>query len=193
MRLLRAAVYARDGASAVAALRDAAIAEVPQLAGDGLLTAIGQNVPGADRLARVCIARLRERASDGDDDLADELEAALGIAPQPLLRPIPVEHDRARRLVVIGPGWLIAARAELSALFEHDVFMGIWPASSDAVEQISSAPLAALVPRAPTRNCRAARRPPAPPRRGFDGDRRKPASGCRRPPMRERPTGPLRS
>lgn len=36
---------------------------------------------------------LRHRASDGDDDLADALEAALGMAPQPLLRPIPVDLD----------------------------------------------------------------------------------------------------
>ena len=90
---LRTAMYTRDGASLVEVLTEGVVTEVPQLVGDGLLSAIGQNVPGADRLARSCIARLRDRASDGDDDLADALEAALGMAPQPLLRPIPVDLD----------------------------------------------------------------------------------------------------
>lgn len=90
---LRTAMYARDGASLVAVLTEGIVAEVPQLAGDGLLSAIGQKVPGADRLARSCIARLRDRASDGDDDLADALVAALGMGPQPMLRPIPVDLD----------------------------------------------------------------------------------------------------
>jgi len=47
MARLRAAVYARDGASVVAVLTEGVVAEVPQPAGDGLLSAIGQMVPGA--------------------------------------------------------------------------------------------------------------------------------------------------
>lgn len=142
IRRLRAAVYARDGASVVGVLRDAVIAEVPQLAGDGLVIGLGQRVPGADRLARSCITLLRERASEGDDDLAAELEAALGAGPQPLLRPIPVDLDELAdalegdpmlsggrldlRTGDIGPGAIYASAVFVDEVDGEDDEEGRW-------------------------------------------------------------------
>ena len=69
---LRGAVYRGDGPAVVAALRDRALEEVLQLAGDGLLAA--QGVEEAAALASACVARLRERDLPGDEELADALE-----------------------------------------------------------------------------------------------------------------------
>jgi hypothetical protein len=93
VRRLRAAVFVRDGAAAAATLRDEVLTEVPQLAGDGLLLALDQRVSGAVELARACVARLRERDSDGDDELVAELEAALSTASLSLPRAIPVDLE----------------------------------------------------------------------------------------------------
>ena len=68
-------------------------AEALQLAGDGLLRAvIGGASRGAD-LARRCATELRFREWDGDAELADLLEATLGIGPAPPLRPIAVDLE----------------------------------------------------------------------------------------------------
>ena len=64
-----------------------------QLAGDGLRVAMGQHVAGPEDLARECVARLRAREWDGDDDLADALEAQLGSGPARLLRPLAVDLE----------------------------------------------------------------------------------------------------
>lgn len=48
---------------------------------------------GAPELARRCAQQLRERAWEGDDDLADQLDAALGNRPAPMLRPLPVDLE----------------------------------------------------------------------------------------------------
>lgn len=64
-----------------------------QLAGDGLLLALAQQVPTAPELARRCAGALRTRDWTGDDDLAERLEAALGIGPMQLLRSLPVDLE----------------------------------------------------------------------------------------------------
>jgi hypothetical protein len=64
-----------------------------QLIGDGLLVALGQGVPEASRAASECVAALRERDWEGDDELADSLEARLGTAPIRLLRPLAVDLE----------------------------------------------------------------------------------------------------
>jgi hypothetical protein len=48
------------------------------MAGDGLLDAVAQSVDGAVELATHCAAALRDRSWVGDDELADQLEAAVG-------------------------------------------------------------------------------------------------------------------
>jgi hypothetical protein len=92
-RQLRAAVFAGDGAALAGLLRQAPWPEhALQLIGDGLLAAVDQRVDGAERLARECVTALRERDWEGDQELADVLDARLG-GPAPLLRPLPVDLD----------------------------------------------------------------------------------------------------
>ena len=64
-----------------------------QLIGDGLLVALGQGVQDASRPAGACVVALRERDWEGDDELADSLEARLGTAPIRLLRPLTVDLE----------------------------------------------------------------------------------------------------
>jgi hypothetical protein len=90
---LRGAVYRGDGTSVVEVLRVRPIGEVLQLAGDGLLDAVAQDVEGAAELATGCAAALRERCWDGDEELADQLEAVLGRGATPLLRPLAVDLE----------------------------------------------------------------------------------------------------
>jgi hypothetical protein len=91
---LRAAVYRRDGAAAVHLLRGVgACDDSLQVAGDGLIAALRQRVDGAAELARNLVVALRRRGWDGDDELADELDALLGSGPAPMLRALPVDLE----------------------------------------------------------------------------------------------------
>ena len=91
---LLAAVDRGDGPAVVTLLRDQSLAEdALQLIGDGLLVALTQNTKGATRPADACRAALRERGWDGDDELADQLDALLGTGTIPLLRPMPVDLE----------------------------------------------------------------------------------------------------
>jgi hypothetical protein len=92
VKALRAAVYRGDG-SVVEVVRGRLTDDVLQLAGDGLLDAIAQGVEGAVELGRQCVAALRERWWEGDEELADQLEAALGQGATPLLRPLAVDAE----------------------------------------------------------------------------------------------------
>ena len=78
---LRMAVYNADG-SVVGVVRGRLTGQVLQLAGDGLLDAIAKDVEGAVDLAAQCAAALRERCGEGDEDLADQLQAAWAGAPR---------------------------------------------------------------------------------------------------------------
>ena len=79
---LRAGVYNADG-SVVGVVGERLTEQVLQLAGDGLLDAIAQHVEGAVDLAPQCVAALRERYWHGDEELADQLQAALGARRHP--------------------------------------------------------------------------------------------------------------
>ncbi len=92
-RDLRGAVYRGDGPKVMAALAGDMPETVLQLTGDGLLVALAQRIDGAAELATAVSAALRERWGEGDDDLADQLDAALGTAPAPLLQPLPVDLE----------------------------------------------------------------------------------------------------
>jgi len=92
-RELRGAVYTGDGARVMTALASEVPEAILQLAGDGLLIALEQRVEGAAELATAHSAALRERRNEGDEDLADQLDAALGTAPAPMLRPLPVDLE----------------------------------------------------------------------------------------------------
>lgn len=58
-----------------------------------MLAALAQEVKGAAELAADCVTALRERGWDGDDDLADHLDAVLGVAAMPMLRPLAADLD----------------------------------------------------------------------------------------------------
>ena len=80
---LRAAVYRGDGPAVVDLLRGVgADDESLQLAGDGVIAAVMQRVDGAAELAREIVVALRQRGWEGDDELAEQLEAQLGSGPR---------------------------------------------------------------------------------------------------------------
>lgn len=102
VKALRSAVYNGDG-SVVGVVCGRLTGDVLQLAGDGLLDAVTQDVEGAVELAAQCAAALRERCWDGDEDLADQLQAALGQGPAPLLRSLPVDLEELASLLEGDP------------------------------------------------------------------------------------------
>jgi hypothetical protein len=88
------------------------MAEVLQMAGDGLLIAIAQDAPGSRDLASVAVAMLRDRDRAGDAELADQLDAALGIGPQPMLRPLPVDLEELS-MILEGDRLMTGGRIDL--------------------------------------------------------------------------------
>jgi hypothetical protein len=99
---LRAGVYNADG-SVVGVVRGRLTEQVLQLAGDGLLDALAKDVEGAVDVAAQCAVVLRERCWDGDEDLADQLQAALGWGATPLLRSVPVDLEELASLLEGDP------------------------------------------------------------------------------------------
>ncbi len=90
----RGALHREDGTAVVAALNSTGLGDdVLQLVGDDLLIAVAQHVNGATTLAAACAEGLRRRGWDGDDLLADQLAATLGLGPVPMLRRLPVDLD----------------------------------------------------------------------------------------------------
>jgi hypothetical protein len=89
---LRAAVYRGDGPAVVDLLRGVGDDSL-QLAGEGLIAAVVQRVDGAAELARELVVGLRQRGWDGDDELADQLEARLGSGPAATLRALAVDLE----------------------------------------------------------------------------------------------------
>jgi hypothetical protein len=88
------AVYRGDGPAVVDLLRRiGADDDSLQLAGDGLIAAVMQRGDGAAELARKLVVGLRQRGWDGDDELADQLEAQLGSGPAAMLRALPVDLE----------------------------------------------------------------------------------------------------
>jgi len=55
--------------------------------------ATAQGIAGAPEAAARCAELLRERWWEGDEDLAVQLEAALGSGPAPMLRARPVDLE----------------------------------------------------------------------------------------------------
>ncbi|MGH2555331.1 MAG: UPF0158 family protein [Actinomycetota bacterium] len=90
---LRGAVNRADGVTVVR-LAPAWLGsdEALQLLGDGLLAALVQQVDGGVDLAAECAGQLRERGWDGDENLAEHLEAALVGGPVKLL-PLAVDLE----------------------------------------------------------------------------------------------------
>jgi hypothetical protein len=100
---LRGAVYRGDGAAVVDVVRGRLTDDVLQLAGDGLLNAVEKDVDGATEPAAQCASALRERDWWGDEELADQLDAALGRRATPMLRPLPVDLEELASLMEGDP------------------------------------------------------------------------------------------
>jgi hypothetical protein len=93
--LLRAAAYRGDGLATIALLAETGIStDGLQLAGDGVLAALGQHVEGAPEFAERLVPALSERNWEGDEELADQLRAALGAAGVQSLSPLAVDLDQ---------------------------------------------------------------------------------------------------
>lgn len=90
---LRVRVPADDGTAVVEMTGPAVPENGLQAFGDWVLAALEQHADGAAEAARLMIAALRERDWDGDDVLADQLDALLGSGAMPDLRPLPVDLD----------------------------------------------------------------------------------------------------
>jgi hypothetical protein len=93
LRALRSALHTGDGTGLIAMLRGERIVDVLQLAGDAVAEAAARRVPGAAALASDFSAALRSRGKDGDEELTRQLQGALGLAPAPLLRALPVDLE----------------------------------------------------------------------------------------------------
>lgn len=103
---LRGAVYRGDGPVIVALLRHQLLpVDSLQLIGDGLLVALALTTEGAADLAGACERALRERGWDGDDELADRLDAQLGTGVVPLLRPLPVDLEELAGVLESDPAF----------------------------------------------------------------------------------------
>ena len=90
---LRGAVYRGDGAALVELLGRTWPDHALQLIGDGLGAAVREQAEGAAPLAAMCVAALRVRAWEGDEELADSLERALEPSLASAPAPLPVDLD----------------------------------------------------------------------------------------------------
>jgi Uncharacterised protein family (UPF0158) len=104
VKALHSAVYRRDG-SIVELLSGRLTDDVLQLTGDGLLDALTQGVAGAPELAAQCASALRKRDWVGDEELADQLEAAIDQGATPLLRELPVDLAQLGSIREGDPVW----------------------------------------------------------------------------------------
>lgn len=101
---LRSLLARGDDAGLVAALSAAPWpTDTLQLIGDGLIAAIRSGADGSVELARECLIALGERRWDGDQELADAIEAALGTGPTPMLRPLPVDLEELSMILEGDP------------------------------------------------------------------------------------------
>jgi hypothetical protein len=92
-RQLRVAFVQADGAAIVDAIRAIDLERYLQFAGDALLIALGQRLDDAIELAAHCGTALRARGWEGDTELAEELEAARGLATNPGLIELAVDLE----------------------------------------------------------------------------------------------------
>jgi len=103
MRVLRAALYSADADAALTAVQAHGVTGCLQLVGDVLLLAVDRQAAGSDPLAAVCVQALRTRGWDGDEELADALDAATGAAAPPELAALNVDLEELADLLEGGP------------------------------------------------------------------------------------------
>jgi hypothetical protein len=90
---LRVKVAPEDGTAVIDMTGPAVPENGLQSFGDWVLAALEQHADGAAEAAHPMVAALRERDWEGDDVLADQLDALLESGVMPDLRPLPVDLD----------------------------------------------------------------------------------------------------
>jgi hypothetical protein len=101
---LRSIVVRGDHTELVTALRQEPWpGDSLQLIGDGLLAAVRDSAEGSAGPAQTCVIALRGRDWEGDRELADALDAALGSGPTPKLRPLPVDLEELSMILEGDP------------------------------------------------------------------------------------------
>ena len=90
---LRVMIPAEDGTVVVEMTGPAVPENGLQAFGDWVLAALEQHADGAVEAARLMAGALRDRGWEGDDVLADQLDALLGGGAMQDLRPLPVDLD----------------------------------------------------------------------------------------------------
>jgi hypothetical protein len=101
---LRSIVVRGDHTELVTALRQEPWpGDSLQLIGDGLLAAVRDSAEGSADPAQICVIALRGRDWEGDRELADALDAALGSGPTPKLRPLPVDLEELSMILEGDP------------------------------------------------------------------------------------------
>jgi hypothetical protein len=68
-----------------------------------LLAAVRDDIGGSAELALICVKALAERSWEGDRELVEALEAALGRGPVPMLRPLPVDLEELSMILEGDP------------------------------------------------------------------------------------------
>lgn len=93
-RELRGAIVRAEADALVALLTEQdGPGEWLQMVGEAVLVLVHAHRKDVEPVARRCVDELRHRDWGGDAELADQIEAALGWAPTPLLRPLPVDLE----------------------------------------------------------------------------------------------------
>lgn len=101
---LRSIVVRGDHAELVSALRQEPWpGDSLQLIGDGFLAAVRDSAEGSADPAQTCVIVLRGRGWEGDRELADALDAAMGSGPTPMLRPLPVDLEELSMILEGDP------------------------------------------------------------------------------------------
>lgn len=101
-RVLRSAVYRRDGEAIVAELAGVDLNRSLQVAGSALLIPLEQDTAGVRVLAEQCAAALRGRGWEGDEELASELDVAMGMAEPTPLTDLVVDLEALSELLESG-------------------------------------------------------------------------------------------
>jgi hypothetical protein len=123
---LRRALYSGDGAAMVAAVSAAGFDRGLQLVGEVLIAALDHAAAGVDDLAGRCLAALRARDWDGDQQLADTIEQARAGIRSSELRELAADLEQLADLLDAGqdsgPGRLdlITGEAWPGAAFEFE-------------------------------------------------------------------------
>ncbi|MHB1445924.1 MAG: UPF0158 family protein [Acidimicrobiales bacterium] len=101
---VRVAIHDGDGTALLAALEGRVQADVLQLAGDAVASAVGEEILGAAQLAAGWLEALRERDWPGDAELAIELEVVLGLRTVLSAKSLPVDLEELSMLLETGLG-----------------------------------------------------------------------------------------